>query len=374
MAKNEQAESDEAGSGSRRRHSGVAGRRFAFGALGGLRGLDVLAVGLAVAGVLAIAAKNYERDADVRLLNVSYDPTRELYSDLNARFVRAYAEKTGQHAVIVQSHGGSSRQARSVIDGEQAADVVTLGLRSDVTALQKRGLVADGWWTRLPNEARPYSSTIVFVVRRNNPRAIHDWPDLLQPGVEIITPDPKTSGNGKLSVLAAFGAVVLRGGTEGDARAYLKAFYDHTPFLEAGARAAGTAFATERIGDVHVAWENEALREVSQSKGELELVYPKISILAEPAVAWVDANVSQHHTEALAKAYLEFLFSDEAQEIIANDGYRPADPAVLARHGARFPNLELFDITRIAESWDEAQARFFAENGIVDSFYRPKPR
>jgi sulfate transport system substrate-binding protein len=357
-----------------RSRSGVAGRRFGGSLLDRLGRLDLFAVILAALAVLAIGAKNHQGGAEERLLNVSYDPTRELYRDLNARFVAAHQAKTGRHVLIVQSHGGSSRQARSVIDGEQAADVVTLGLRSDITALAKRGLVADGWWKRLPNGAQPYYSTIVFVVRRGNPRGIHDWPDLVRPGVELITPDPKSSGNGKLSVLAAYGSVVLRGGTDADALAYLKAFYDHAPFLEAAARAAATAFAVEKLGDVHVAWENEAIREVAGSHGELELVYPPISIRAEPAVAWVDANVSRHHTEALARAYLEFLFEEAAQEIMASDGYRPTDAAVLARHQDRFPNVELFSITRIAASWEDAQERFFAENGVVDGVYRPKPR
>jgi sulfate/thiosulfate transport system substrate-binding protein len=357
-----------------RPRSGIASRRFKSALFGRFGRLDLFAVVLAGLAVLAIGAKNHEQAAEERLLNVSYDPTRELYRDLNPRFVAAYQAKTGRRALIVQSHGGSSRQARSVIEGEQAADVVTLGLRSDVTALAKRGLVADGWWKRLPNGAQPYYSTIAFVVRRGNPRGIHDWPDLIRPGVELITPDPKSSGNGKLSVLAAYGAVVLRGGTDADALVYLKAFYEHAPFLEAAARAATTAFAIEKLGDVHVAWENEAIREVAESQGELELVYPPLSILAEPAVAWVDANVSRHNTEALAQAYLEFLFEEATQEIIAKDGYRPANAAVLARHQDRFPKLELFSITRIAASWEDAQERFFAENGIVDGLYRPKPR
>jgi len=338
------------------------------------RALDLFAVGLAALAVLAIAAKNYERNADVKLLNVSYDPTRELYRKINQGFVETYQKQTGRHALVAQSHGGSSRQARSVVEGEQMADVVTLGLRSDVEALHKRGLLADAWWQRLPNDSQPYYSTIVFVVRRGNPSGIRDWPDLIRSSTEIITPDPKTSGNGKLSTLAAWGAVVLRGGSELDARTYLKAFYDHTPFLEAGARSAGTAFAIEKLGDVQVTWENEALREVSESKGELEIVYPKLSILAEPVVAWVDANVSKNRTLAPAKAYLEFLFGDAAQEIIAESGYRPYRPEILNKYRARFPELNLFRITAIAKDWEDAQLRFFAENGIIDTVYKPKPR
>jgi sulfate transport system substrate-binding protein len=338
------------------------------------RALDLFAVVLAVLAVLVIGAKNYERNADVKLLNVSYDPTRELYQKLNPRFVEKYQKETGRRARLTQSHGGSSRQARSVVLGEQVADVVTLGLRSDVEALHKRGLIADAWWTRLPNNSQPYYSTIVFVVRHGNPTRILDWPDLVRGSNEVITPDPKTSGNGKLSALAAWGAIVLRGGSEADARAYLQAFYDHTPFLETGARSASTAFAIEKLGDVQVTWENEALRELAESKGDLEIVYPKLSILAEPVVAWVDANVTKNATLAPAKAYLEFLFSDAAQEIIAGSGYRPYRPEILHEHRARFPDLNLFQITAIAKDWEDAQQRFFAENGIIDAVYKPKPR
>jgi sulfate/thiosulfate transport system substrate-binding protein len=339
-----------------------------------VRALDLFAVGLAALGVLIIGAKNYQRNADVKLLNVSYDPTRELYKKLNPLFIETYQKETGRHALVTQSHGGSSRQARAVVDGEQAADVVTLGLRSDVEALHKRGLIPDAWWTRLPNDSQPYYSTVVFVVRHGNPSGIRDWPDLVRGSTEVITTDPKTSGNGKLSALAAWGAIVLRGGSEADARAYLKAFYDHAPFLEAGARSAGTAFAVEKLGDVQVTWENEALRELAESKGDLEIVYPQLSILAEPVVAWVDANVNKNGTLAPAKAYLDFLFTDAAQEIIAESGYRPYRPEVLSKYHDRFPDLHLFQITAIAKDWEDAQLRFFAENGIIDTVYKPKPR
>jgi sulfate/thiosulfate-binding protein len=336
--------------------------------------LNVFAIGLAALAIGTIAARNLHARAPVTLLNVSYDPTRELYARLNPQFVAAYAKAGGKQLEVKQAHGGSSRQARAVIGGELAADVVTLGLPSDVEALHKRGLLAADWAARLPNGSRPYSSTIVFVVRRGNPRAIHDWPDLIQPGVEIITPDPRSSGNGKLSALGAWGAVLARGGSEADAKAYLKTFYEHTPFLEAGARATATAFAIEKLGDVHLAWENEALREVGEAKGDLEIVYPPLSILAEPSVAWVDTNVAKHHSQAVARAYLEYLFTDPAQEVIAESGYRPFNPRILARHGERFPRLNLFPITNIAKDWEDAQQKFFAENGIIDSVYKPKPR
>ncbi len=339
-----------------------------------LRPLDLIAlVAILLAGI-AIGARNHGAAAGGRLLNVSYDPTRELYRELNARFAEHYLSLTGRHATVVQSHGGSSRQARSVISGEQSADVVTLGLPSDVAALVRRGLVAQDWTTRLPNRSRPYTSTIIFVVRRGNPRGIHDWPDLIRPGVDVITPDPKSSGNGKLSVLAAYGSVVLRGGTDDAALVYLKALFDHAPFLEPAARSAANAFALEELGDVHVTWENEALREVEEAKGRLELVYPPVSILAEPSVAWVDSTTRRQHSEVLARSYLEFLFSDTAQELIARNGYRPFKQSALNRSKVQFANIELFPVTRIGSSWEDVEQRFLSEGGLVDNVYRPKPR
>jgi sulfate/thiosulfate-binding protein len=338
------------------------------------RALNLFGLSLAALAIGALAVRNLSAAAPISLLNASYDPTRELYAQLNPLFIKQYQGSTGERVEIKQSHAGSSRQARAVIDGEHAADVVTFGLPSDVDVLRKRGLVGDKWSERLPNQSRPYTSTIVFVVRSGNPLNVHDWPDLLQPNVEIITPDPRSSGNAKLSALAAWGAVLLRGGSEADAKAYLKRFYEHAPFLEPAARGAALAFAVENLGDVHLAWENEALREVSESKGALELVYPPLSIVAEPSVTWVDSNVGKHHTEALAKAYLEFLFTEPAQEIIAQSGYRPFNASVLARHSKSFPDLKLFSITAIAKDWEDAQQRFFAENGIIDTVYEPKPR
>jgi len=332
------------------------------------------AVAAAVLGLTLIAVKNGESKAPLQLLNVSYDPTRELYRDINPRFLARYRKDGGHDAEIHQSHGGSSRQARLVVAGELKADVVTLGLPSDVEALHKRGLLADGWSARLPNASRPYTSTIVFVVRRGNPHGIHDWPDVIRPGIEVITPDPKSSGNGKLTALAAWGAVVTRGGSETEARAFLKTLYERAPFLVPAARAAGVAFAVERIGDVHLAWENEALREVAEAKGELEIAYPPVSIRAEPTVAWVDANLHGADTARLARAYLEYLFSDEAQEIIAADGYRPFKDEILKKHADRLPPIALFPVTSIARDWEDAQQKFFSENGIIDTVYTPKPR
>lgn len=333
---------------------------------------NLAAVAAVVLAAGLIAAKNLDVDASDQLLNVSYDPTRELYRSLNEQFTAKYQQATGKRLTIKQSHGGSSRQARSVIDGEQKADVVTLGLYSDVDALRKRGLIADGWSSRLPHHSQPYVSTIVFVVRKGNPRSIRDWPDLIESDVAIITPDPKSSANGKLSALAAWGAAIRRGASEAQARDYLKAFYEHAPVLDAGARGAAVTFAVENIGDVHLTWEDEALREVADSKGELEIVYPPTSILAEPAVAWVDANVARDKLEAAAKAYLEFLFTDEAQETIGKFGFRPINPDILQKYSDRLPALDLFPVTLVAKDWDDAQQKFFADNGVIDTVYKPK--
>ena len=335
--------------------------------------LNLAAVAAVFAAFGLIIAANMPVGPGERLLNVSYDPTRELYATLNELFVADYAKRTGRHFTIVQSHGGSSRQARAIISGEEPADVVTLGLSSDIEALRRRGLIAAGWADRLPNHAQPYSSTIVFVVRMGNPKHIKDWPDLLQAGVEIVTPSPKTSGNGKLSALAAWGAIVSRGGSEAEARAYLTAFYQHVPVLDEGARGAATSFAVKEIGDVHLTWENEARREVADAKGALQIVYPSVSILAEPAVAWVDANVAKNGTEAAARAYLEFLFSDPAQETMARLGYRPYKREILERAGLDLPAIALFPITAIARDWDDAQEKFFGENGIIDSVLKQRP-
>ncbi|WP_248295232.1 sulfate ABC transporter substrate-binding protein [Paraburkholderia sp. UYCP14C] len=333
--------------------------------------LNLAAVAGVVIAVSLIAVKNVQGNATNEILNVSYDPTRELYRSLDARFVAAYQQETGIQLQVKQSHGGSSRQARSVVTGEQQADVVTLGLYSDVDVLRKQGLIAGDWATRLPHHSQPYYSTIVFVVRKGNPRQVHDWPDLIAPGVEIVTPDPRTSGNGKLSALAAWGAVTTRGGSESAAREYLAALYRHAVRLDSGARSAAIGFTTEKIGDVQLAWENEALREVADAPGELEIVYPPVSILAEPYVAWVDANVARHHSERYARAYLEFLFTDVAQQTIAEAGYRPYNASILQRFAARLPALKLFPVTAIARDWDDANQRFFDENGIIDTVLKP---
>ncbi|MET0314644.1 MAG: sulfate ABC transporter substrate-binding protein [Hansschlegelia sp.] len=331
--------------------------------------LDLGALSAIVAGVVLIGAKHAATAAPHRdeIVNVSYDPTREFYQALNPAFIASYEKSTGRHVTIEQSHGGSSRQAKKVISGEQAADVVSLGLRADVDGLRKRGLIADHWEDRLPNQSIPYTSTIVFVVRGANVRGVKDWPDLLQPGLEIVTPDPRTSGNGKLTALAAWLAVVTRGGSEADARAYLHEFYRHAPELAEGARGASTVFSVKEIGDVHVTWENEALREVAASNGKLQIVYPPVSVLAEPYVAWVDKAVAERGTGDIAKAYLGFLFTDEAQETIARLGYRPYKPGIAEKAGVKFAEIKLAPTSLISPDWNDLNDKFFSENGIVTS-------
>ena len=336
--------------------------------------LNVVAVAGIVFAITLIAVHNRGSQSAVQIVNVSYDPTRELYGDINTAFSSLTKTQSGIAVDINQSHGGSSNQAKLVAKGEIKADVVSLGLPSDINFLVQRGIVAADWASRLPNNSRPYTTTIVFVVRKGNPLAIRDWPDIINPGVEIITPDPKTSGNGKLSALAAWGAVVTRGGSPDQAKQFLKTLYQHTPFLLLAARAAGVAFAIEKIGDVHLAWENEALREVAESKGSLEIVYPPVSILAEPSVAWVQDSFAAHPASKVAQDYLQFLFTDQAQDIIARDGYRPFNPAVYERYKDHFGSITLFPVTAIAQSWADAQQKFFGENGIIDLVYEPKPR
>jgi sulfate/thiosulfate-binding protein len=330
--------------------------------------MNLSALGAVALATALVASKNVDRQgpAAVHLLNVSYDPTRELYQEINAKFVARYKEQTGKKLDIEQSHGGSSRQARAVIDG-LAADVVTLAMYSDTDSLRKRGLIAGDWSKRLPHDSLPYTSTIVFVVRQGNPMHIRDWPDLVQPGVAVVTPDPRTSGNGKLSFLAAWGSVLHAGGDEARARAFVEQLYAHVAISNTGARAAADAFSLEKIGDVHLTWENEALREAGDSAGDLEVVYPTVSIRAEPYVAWVDANVDRRNTKAEARAYLEFLYSRDAQEIIAKHGYRPIDPDVLREHARSLPPMELFSVTTVAKDWEDAAQRFFSEDGIFNS-------
>jgi sulfate transport system substrate-binding protein len=320
--------------------------------------------------VVVLAGRSDPGGKSVELLNVSYDPTRELWRDLNELYIRQQSQRSSDKLMIRQSHGGSGSQARAVIDGLEA-DVVTLALWSDTDAIRKRGLISDRWEERLPAKSLPYTSTIVFVVRRGNPKAIRDWPDLVRGDVHVITPSPKTSGNGKLSYLAARGSVQHAGRSAAEAREFVRRLYERVPVLDSGARGATVTFAQRGIGDVHLTWENEAYLEVEEAKGELEIVYPSASIRAEPYVAVVDAVVDRKGTRAVAQSYLRFLYTREAQEIIAKHHYRPADPQVLASHRDELPDVTLFPITDVARDWDGAQQEFFAEGAEFDQLVAP---
>jgi sulfate/thiosulfate-binding protein len=333
--------------------------------------LRPIAAALAAVALVATPGPRPAGAESLTLLNVSYDPTRELWRDLNARFIPHWKQQTGGDLAIKQSHGGSGSQARAVIDGLEA-DVVTLALWPDTDAIRKAGLIDAGWEDRLPHRSLPSTSTIVFVVRKGNPKGIKDWPDLVKPGVEIVTPNPKTSGNGKLSLLAAWGSVTERGGSDGDALELVTKLYAQAPVLDLAARAATVTFVQKKIGDVHLTWENEAHLEVQEARGAVELVYPPISILAEPHVALVDANVRRKGTEAAAKAYIEFLYTDEGQEIIAKHFFRPIEPRVLQRHRDTFPAMKLFPVTAVARDWNDAYDKYFGEGKIFDGLYKPK--
>jgi sulfate/thiosulfate transport system substrate-binding protein len=335
-------------------------------------GTNVLALGLVAGAIALLAFKHYQSvdpDAKVRLLNVSYDPTREFYAQLNPRFVAQYKKETGESVGIEQSHGGSSRQARSVAAGTEAADVVTLALPSDIDSLRARKMVAENWQSLFPNNSQPYYSTIVFVVRKGNPKNIHDWGDLEGRGIDVVTPSFRTSGNGKLSMLAAWGSVINRGGTEAQALDLVTRIYRNVSNQSEGARDSTTTFELAKEGDVQLTWENEAIREVAESQGELAIVYPPVSIRAEPSVAVVTTNVARHHTEATARAYLNFLFSDEAQELLAEDGYRPENADTLSRHQDLLPEMTLFPVTTIARDWNDAQEKFFGDSGLFNAIH-----
>jgi len=308
--------------------------------------------------------------AEETLLNASYDPTRELYEAYNALFAKHWQESKGESVTIHQSHGGSGKQARAVIDGLDA-DVVTLALAGDVNALYEKGqLIPKAWQKRLPNNSCPYTSTIVFLVRKGNPKGIKDWDDLARPGVVVITPNPKTSGGARWNFLAAWGWALDRpGGDEAKARELVGKIYKNTAVLDSGARGSTTTFVERGIGDVLIAWENEALLASAGGEGEFELVVPSESILAEPPVAVVDTVARRHGTSAVAEAYLEYLYSPEAQELIARNYYRPSDPAVLAKYAAQFPTLKLFTIDEKFGGWSQAQPKFFIDGGVFDQIY-----
>ncbi|MCC2636341.1 MAG: transporter permease [Moraxellaceae bacterium] len=328
-------------------------------------GAAVLSTALGLGASLASAAT-------VTLLNVSYDPTRELYTDYNAAFARYWKQKTGDDVVVKQSHGGSGKQARAVIDGLEA-DVVTLALAGDIDQLaSKRNLVTPDWARRLPNNSSPYTSTIVFLVRKGNPRAIRDWGDLVKPGVSVITPNPKTSGGARWNYLAAWGYARSQPKATGETtQAFLKKLFANVPVLDSGARGATTTFAERGIGDVLLAWENEAFLAVKELGPEkFEIVVPSLSILAEPPVTVVDRNAKKHGTTAVAQAYLQYLYSPEGQEIAAKNYYRPSDARVAAKYAPQFPKVKLLTI-RDFGGWSAAQDAHFADGGSFDQIYVP---
>jgi sulfate transport system substrate-binding protein len=319
---------------------------------------------------LALAGSAVAQAAPIELLNVSYDPTRQLYADYNAAFIKHWKEKTGQELVIKQSHGGSGKQARGVIDGLRA-DVVTLALAGDIDALATKGkLLPEDWQKRLPHNSSPYTSTIVFVVRKGNPKAIKDWDDLIKPGVSVITPNPKTSGGARWNYLAAFEYARRKYGSEDAAKEYIAKLFANVPVLDTGARGATTTFVQRNIGDVFISWENEAylvLHEFGADK--VEIITPSLSILAEPTVAVVDKVARKKGTEEIAKAYLDYLYSDEGQDIAGRNFYRPTSPAAAAKFASQFAKIELFTIDEAFGGWTKAQKTHFDDGGVFDQIY-----
>jgi len=328
---------------------------------------------LVAGGALAVAGcgSGSGSAAGSSLLNVSYDPTRELYRAYNTLFDREWQRRGNPAVRVEQSHGGSGKQARSVIDGLQA-DVVTLALTGDIDEIASRGLIDPGWERRLPNNSAPYTSTIVFLVRTGNPKAIRDWPDLVRPGVEVITPNPKTSGGARWNYLAAWADALARpGGSEATALAFVGRLFRQVPVLDTGARGATTTFVQREIGDVLLAWENEAYLAIEElGAGRVEIVAPPRSILAEPSVAVVDGVVDDKGTRAVAEAYLQFLYDTSAQDLIARNHYRPRDQAVAARYADTFARVDLSTIADLG-GWSAVQAKHFADGGVFDAIYGP---
>ncbi len=328
---------------------------------------------LAGATAMILAMLTAPARAQQSLLNVSYDPTRELYADYNKFFAEHWKAQTGHTVEIRASHGGSGAQARAVIDGLEA-DVVTLALSYDIDAIAERAkLLPADWQKRLPDNSAPYTSTIVFLVRKGNPKHIHDWNDLIRPDVKVIAPNPKTSGGARWNYLAAWGYALRQpDGGEAKARDFVAALYRNVPILDSGARGSTITFTQRRQGDVLVSWENEAFLALDEfGADKLEIVAPSISILAEPPVAIVDKIVDQHGTRAAAEAYVKELYTPEAQELVAKHHYRPRDAAVAARHKNEFPQIQLFTVDQVFGGWKAAQARHFADGGVFDRIYKP---
>jgi sulfate transport system substrate-binding protein len=316
-----------------------------------------------LAGFIAMSTSAKE----IKLLNVSYDPTRELYQDINTAFAKQWKDKTGDTLTIQQSHGGSGKQARAVIDGLEA-DVVTLALAYDIDAIaDKSSQVAKDWQKRLPENSTPYTSTIVFLVRKGNPKGIKDWDDLIKPNVKVVTPNPKSSGGARWNYLAAWGyALKKNNNSEAKAKEFVVKLFANVPILDTGARGATTTFVQRGIGDVLIAWENEALLSLKESPDKFEIVSPSISILAEPPVTWVDRVVKKHGTSEVAKAYLEFIYSPEGQEIAAKNFYRPRSQEVAQKYANQFPKMTLFTIDELFGGWQKAQKTHFDNEGIFD--------
>ena len=317
--------------------------------------------------VCMLALSTFAYGANVTLLNVSYDPTRELYQDVNRAFAAAWKARHGDNVTVQMSHGGSGKQARSVLDG-LSADVVTLALAYDIDALADRGLLAKNWQTRLPDNSAPYTSTIVFLVRKGNPKHIRDWSDLVRPGVQVVTPNPKTSGGARWAFLAAWGyALKQPGGNEARAKDFVRRLFRNVPVLATGAREATNAFLQRGTGDVLLSWENEALlAQRTLGKDAVEIVLPSRSILAEPPVAVVDRNAAAHHTQAIATAYLQFLYSEQGQELAAKHFYRPRSARVAQKYAAQFPRIATFSIGDVFGNWRQVQAKFFSDGGVFD--------
>ena len=332
---------------------------------------------ISVAGALAallIAQPGAGWAKDVKLLNVSYDPTRELYTEFNAAFVKYWKAKTGDQVTIQQSHGGSGKQARSVIDG-LAADVVTLALAYDIDAIaEKSRLLPLDWQKKLPNNSSPYTSTIVFLVRQGNPKGIKDWDDLVKPGVAVITPNPKTSGGARWNYLAAWAyALQHNGNDEAKAKEFVGRLFKNVPVLDTGARGATTTFVQRGIGDVFVSWENEAFLALKESGGgKFEIVTPSLSILAEPPVAVVEKSSKKRGTDSIAQAYLEYLYSDEGQDIVGKHFYRPRAEKAAAKYSNQFSKVKLVTIDEVFGGWQKAQKTHFGEGGMFDQIFRPR--
>jgi sulfate/thiosulfate-binding protein len=323
--------------------------------------------------ILALSVQGLAQSGNVTLLNVSYDPTRELYQDFNAAFAKYWKAKTGQTVTVEQSHGGSAKQARAVIDGLQA-DVVTLALAYDIDAISEHaGLLPEDWQKRLPENSTPYTSTIVFLVRKGNPKHIKDWDDLVKPGISVITPNPKTSGGARWNYLAAWAyALNQPGGNEEKAKDFVKRLYKNVPVLDSGARGSTTTFVQREMGDVLIAWENEAFLSIKElGPDKVEIVVPSMSILAEPPVAVVDKVVDKKGTRTVAEAYLKYLYTPEGQEIAAKNYYRPRMESVAKKYASTFPKLKLVTVDGVFGGWQKAQKKFFADGGIFDQIYQP---